>query len=141
MLVYKDAEEASPVPTPAAALASAAALAVVEAPCSEMGLLMKGGAKDLVERFKAPPSAELALTEEDLGVELLGMKGEEEPVELDPLAVEAGILVISTRSTAGDARSSELLVEPGRFRSMVRQEGMAGGVDSPEELDTLAKCA
>ena len=98
---------------------------------------MKGGAKDLVERFKAPPSAELALTEEDLGVELLGMKGEEEP-----LAVEAGILVISTRSTAGDARSSELLVEPGRFRSMVRQEGMAGGVDSPEELDTLAaKCA
>ena len=135
MLVYKDAEEASPVPTPLAS--EAAAALAVEAPCSEMGLLMKGGAKDLVERFKAPPSAELALTEEDLGVELLGMKGEEEP-----LAVEAGILVISTRSTAGDARSSELLVEPGRFRSMVRQEGMAGGVDSPEELDTLAaKCA
>ena len=131
MLVYKDAEEASPL---LAASLAAAALA----PCSEMGL-MKGGAKDLVERFKAPPSLPALTEDEDLGVELLGMKGEDVPVEEVPLAVEAGILVISTRSTAGDARSSELLVEPGRFRSMVRQEGMAGGVDSPEELDTLAK--
>ena len=130
--MYKDAEEASPLL--AASLAAAAALA----PCSEMGL-MKGGAKDLVERFKAPPSLPALTEDEDLGVELLGMKGEDVPVEEVPLAVEAGILVISTRSTAGDARSSELLVEPGRFRSMVRQEGMAGGVDSPEELDTLAK--
>ena len=115
---------------------------------AEMGL-MKGEAEaaaDFVERLSGTvvsaaggvPVLDSADDEVALGVDDLGMKDELARGEAEPLA---GIFVISTRSTdEGRSLLSTLAAAllPGLFRSMVKPAGMAGGVESLEELETLA---
>ena len=106
--------------------------------------LMKGEVADLVERLSGTVdgagggvSGVPVLDSAALGVDDLGMKDELAKGEAEPLA---GIFVISTRSMAGDEARSSLLLAllPGLFLLMVRPAGMAGGVESLEEFETLA---
>ena len=90
-----------------------------------MGLMKGEAAEDFVDRLRGD-SAEV---EAALGVDDLGMKDE------DPLL--AGILVISTRSTEGVVLAEDA-AEVGLLRSIVSPAGIGGGVDSLDELETLA---
>jgi hypothetical protein len=97
---------------------------------------MNGDADVFIERLSGDSTLPASLF---LGVDDFGMKDEDEDMANgDDAPLLAGILVISTRSMAGEERSvSPLLALSGLFLSMVRPAGM-GGVVSLDDPDTLA---